>query len=774
MFIDPLFFSCWRNVYIKSIIFYYLKTNKTSISNVMLEKYNYYQLNDVNLMVSNKKLLPLLVDKIKKRCELNFNFTKNEIPFQIIFQHLNSSDYREFYQSLFKNYSWYFLSSVDLIVDYAISCNNKIIIQVLLEKFSLKLENYNKLFIEAILIGSIEIADFLKNKYLINLSGEEFKKIWDLILGENIETFPKNEAYSTFNGIKHGNEMGSDKKNESIQYLVKELNAPIPPLVDSNSFKCFIDFSIKNRNLKFILSTCYSISYLKSSLESFKSISPSYTDSIKILSIQELDEIRDRLTLQELESNVQDIETNNQIISQLVGMASKYTNINFNVNMMFYYQHYYPNDLKQWCDVIYNVYNYNEVLISHGDYKNLVLNVNKLPIEPSVEGKSIYSMGIESFTLFRSCKKDLQDKCLTFIQDAINHQLDQSILPEMKHSICDVIKFFISFGNLQMIQQLLSQLDQNNIQVHHSNSMYSLISNTEMFDIIYQRFRDTYNLNEFLDNVNMFNKNEIKYLMLNHFKKNYTQDYYEQVANYSPIVSHLLNEFIFDNIDDFKGKIIESKIWLKRTEFINTFVPLKHFIKLIEIIPTEEIYNCLDSVEILKYIFDNRKQDVINGRFDIQENSSIFNLYASGMMEEIFENHLEKPINLQTPNLNRTFNLIIKSIDLKSMKFLIDYFNLSSNKNFILDFKGCLIAISNNNRLEVLSFLYNNYPTLLSQNNLQYLFEHCIQVSGSIEIIHYIIKKIRFKPNFEFSDKKNNNNIYNKTLIAKNYFLNLK
>ncbi|KAN0009720.1 hypothetical protein ACTFIU_007019 [Dictyostelium citrinum] len=767
-----LFFDCWRNVYIKRVIFNNIKKNKTSIINQVYGIYNYFQLNDVNLMASNQNLHDLLIDKIKKRIKINFNFLKTKIPFEFLFKEFNSDESIDFYNILFGNYPEYFLSSVDATVEYAMICNNKVALQSLIKHFSYTSNNYNDLFIGSILNGSFEVADYLRNTFCINLSNDEYKEIWNsLLYKENVEGATQH-SHSMFEGLKNNSNVNFNKINDSIEYLVKKLNSPLPIAVDNNKMNSFIDFSIKNRNVEFILSTCYSISYLKSSLESFVSPNPTLTNPIKILTIEELDEIKMKLTKQELESNVQDIETNNEIISQLVGMASKLTDINFNVNMMFYYMHYhFNNSPNQWGDYLSNVYNYIEISISHGDYKTLVLNINKLPIDPSINGKSIYFMGIESYTLFRSCKSNIAQKNENFIQDVINHQLEMTIAPELKHSINDVIKFYITLGNVEMIQQLFTQLDHFNIQTNPSTSMYSFINTTEMFDFVYQRFRESFNLNEILEIVNMYNKLEIKYTILNHFKKSYTQDYYEQLVNFVPCANSLLNEFIFDNIQDFQNKLIETNIWSFRIEIFNTYPPLKHFKKLIEITPINEHYHCFDSVENLKYVLDYKKQDIINGRFKISECSSIYNIYACGMMEEIFENHLEKPINFPTTNLNNTFDLMIKSIDLKSIKFLIDYYNLSNNNTFIQNFKGCLNTISNLNKIEVLSFIFNNYPTLLSQKNLQSLFEHCIQVSGSIEIIQFIIKDIRFKPNLEKIDKININ-YSDKTFITNNYFFN--
>ncbi|KAM9998131.1 hypothetical protein ACTFIY_007803 [Dictyostelium cf. discoideum] len=726
-------------------------------------------------MTTNENLHILLIDKIKKIGNLNFNFPKTKIPFELIFQKFNSNETMDFYKDLFKNYPNYFLSSMDAICEYSMKCNNIVTIQVLIKHFSFIPNNSKEILISSILNGSFKVASFIKEFYNINPTNEDYNKIWNYLLyNENVEG-SKQEAHSMFEGIKHSKNINFNKINDSIEYLIKELNAPLPPPIDNNSFKCFIDFSIKNRNLEFILSTCYSISYLKSSLELFISPNPNLTNSIKILTIEELDEIKIKLTKQELESNVQDIETNNEIISKLVGMASKFTNINFNVNMMFYYQHYYFNEPpKQWGDYLTNLFKYIEISISHGDYKELLININKLPIDLTTNGKSIYFLGFESYTLFRSCKSNMNQKYEIFIQDVVNHQLDTTIAPELKHSIIDVLKIFITLGNIELIQKLFTQIDHFNIQINplNFNSIYSFINSIEMFDLIYQRFREIFNLNEILEIVNMYNKVEIKYLLLYHFKINYTQDYYQQLENYIPCVNNLSNEFIFENIQDFQNKIIESNFWSNshRIKTINTYLPLKHFKKLLEITPINEDYHSFNNFENLKYVLDFRKPDIINNRrFYIQfENSSIYNIYACGMMEEIFEEYLEKPINFPMKNLNNTFDLMIKSIDLKSIKFIIDNFNLTNNNTFIQNFKGCLNTISKFNRIEVLSFIYNNYPTLLSQNNLQSLFEHCLQISGSIEIIQFLIKDIRFKPNLENIDK--NINFTDKTFITKNYF----
>ncbi|EAL66318.1 hypothetical protein DDB_G0282225 [Dictyostelium discoideum AX4] len=703
MEIDNLFFYCWRNVYIRGLIFNFIKTNKTELINPNFGIYNYYQMNDVNLMATNKGLKQLLVEKVEKKYHLNFNFSKSGIPFENIFKNFKNETDKEFFNNLFKNYPNYFLSSIDITAEYSMACDCVVAFQVLVNNFNYTPINCKQLFIDSILKGSIETSKLINEKFNPKLNQIDYDEIWKLLLNKNVdlvieETIPNNDPIG--------------KINKSIEYLVKELNAPLPPPIDNNSFKCFIDFSIKNRNLEYILSTCYSISYLKSSLELFISPFPNLTNSFKILTIKELDEIKMKLTRQELESNVQDIETNNEIISKLVGMASKFT----------------------------------------------IENVDLMELEPHQKGKSIIITGKESFKIFRSCKNNIENVFKIMVQDIIdNFTFRTKPLTEI-HSVLDIIKFLATFGDTKLVLELFAEINKNYVIVSgYPNQAYSLVTSTEMFDIIFFKFKNAFRLNEIYDLVDSNNDRTNTYLILDHFKSKYPNEYNKVVAHYNPLPNHLLNEFIFNNLEEHKQKLIESECWLNRVR--NGVVPLEHFKKLLEITPDDQEYHCFESSEIFNYVFNQRMHDIENGRFQLTQRSNLLNYYVTGKLETTILNYIEKPINF--PNLNSCIDLLIKFNDLISLKFIFDYFNLPNCSNYQIFFKNHLILISEQNNLQVLSFIFQNYPTLLTQENLQFLFNHCYQKTASIEIINYIIKSIRFKPNLL--------NLYS-IPIVKNYF----
>ncbi|KAM9959586.1 hypothetical protein ACTFIR_000669 [Dictyostelium discoideum] len=742
MEIDNLFFYCWRNVYIRGLIFNFIKTNKTELINPNFGIYNYYQMNDVNLMATNKGLKQLLVEKVEKNYHLNFNFSKSGIPFENIFKNFKNQTDKEFYNNLFKNYPNYFLSSIDKTAEYSMACDCVVAFQVLVNNFNYTPINCKQLFIDSILNGSIETSKLINEKFNPKLNQIDYDEIWKLLLNKNVdlvieETIPKNDPIG--------------KINQSIEYLVKELNAPLPspsppPIENNNSFKCFIDFSIKNRNLEFILSTCYSISYLKSYMELFISPFPKLTNSFKILTIKELDEIKMKLTKQELESNVQDIETNNEIISKLVGMASKFTNINFYVNMVFYYQHYennyiYFNEIENQNQ---NLSLFNEILIAHGNYKGIVENVDLMELEPHLKGKSIIITGKESFKIFRSCKNNIENVFKIMVQDIIDNFTFRTKPLNEIHSVLDIIKFLATFGDTKLVLELFTEINKNYVIVSgYPNQAYSLVTSTEMFDIIFFKFKNAFRLNEIYDLVDSNNDRTNTYLILDHFKSKYPNEYNKVVRHYSPLPNHLLNEFIFNNLEEHKQKLIESECWLNRVR--NGVVPLEHFKKLLEITPDDQEYHCFESSEIFNYVFNQRMHDIENGRFQLTHRSNLLNYYVTGKLETTILNYIEKPINF--PNLNSCIDLLIKFNDLNSLKFIFDYFNLPNCSNYQIFFKNHLILISEQNNLQVLSFIFQNYPTLLTQENLQFLFNHCYQKTASIELINYIIKSIRFKPN---------------------------
>ncbi|KAM9980246.1 hypothetical protein ACTFIZ_006492 [Dictyostelium cf. discoideum] len=745
MEIDYLFFYCWRNVYIRGLIFNFIKTNKTDLINANYGIYNYYQMNDVNLMATNKSLNQLLVEKVEKKYHLNFNFSKSGIPFENIFKNFKNETYKEFYYNLFNNYPNYFLSSIDKTAEYSMACDCVVAFQVLVNNFNYTPINCKQLFIDSILKGSIETSKLINEKFNPKLNQIDYNEIWKLLLNKNVglvieETIPKYDPIG--------------KINQSIEYLIIELNAPLPPSSppiennnNNNSFKCFIDFSIKNRNLEFILSTCYSISYLKSYLESFISPFPNLTNSFKILTIKELDEIKMKLSKQELESNLQDIETNNEIISKLVGMASKFTNINFYFNMVFYYQHYENNYI--YFNVIENQNEnlslFNEILIAHANYKGIIENVDLMDIEPNQKGKSIIITGKESFKIFRSCKNNIENVFKIMVQDIIDNFVNRTKPITEIHSVLDIIKFLVTFGDTKLVLQLFAGINKNHVIVAggYPNQAYSLITSSEMFDIIFFNFKNAFRINEIYDLVDSNNDRTNTYLILDHFKSKYPNEYNKVVRHYSPLPNHLINDFIFNNLDEHKQKLIESECWLNRVRQ-GSVVQLDRFKQILHLIPHDREYHCFESSEIFNYIFNQRMHDFENGRFQLTHRSSLYNYYVCGKLETTILNYIEKPMDF--PNLNSCIDLLIKFIDLNSLKFIFDYFNLQNCSNYQSFFKNHLILISEQNNLQVLSFIFQNYPILLTQENLQFLFNHCYQKTASIELIDYIIKKIRFKP----------------------------
>ncbi|KAN0029135.1 hypothetical protein ACTFIV_011010 [Dictyostelium citrinum] len=739
---DYLFFYCWRNVYIRGLIFNFIKTNNTNLINSNFGIYNYYQMNDVNLMATNKGLKQLLVDKVEKKFHLNFNFSRSEIPYENIFKNFQDEKDHFFYQNLFNNYPNYFLSSIDKTAEYSMACNCTVALKVLINSFKYIPIDSKQLFIDSILKGSIETSKLIKEIFNPQLNEKDINGIWKLLLNKNVElvieeTLPNNDPIG--------------KINQSIQYLIKELNIPpLPPLSppnNNNSFKCFIDFSIKNRNLGFILSTCYSISYLKPSLESFISPNPNLTNTINILTIKQLDEINMKLTKQELESNVQDIETNNEIISQVVGMASKFTNKNFYYNMVFYYQHY-KNKYIFFDELIENQQQnlslFNEILIAHGNYKGIIENVDRMNIEPHQKGKSIIITGKESFKIFRSCKSNIENVFKIMVQDIVQNFTTKIKAFTEIHSVLDIIKFLVAFGDAKLVLQLFSEINRNYVLVSsYPNQDYSLVTSTEMFDILFSKFKNAFRLNEVYDLVDSNKDRSNTYLVLNHFKLKYPEEYNKVVRHYIPLPNHLLNNFIFNNLEEHKQILIDSECWLNR--ITQGTVPLEHFKKLLEITPHHQEYHCFESAENFNYVFNERMFDIESGRFRLTHRTSLYNYYVSGKLETTILNYIEKPMDF--PNINSCIDLLIKLSDLKTLKFVIDYFNLPNCSNYQSSFKNHLLLISEQNNLDVLSFIFQNYPTLLTQENLQFLFNHCYQKTGSIELINYIIKTIRFKPN---------------------------
>ncbi|KAN0055615.1 hypothetical protein ACTA71_008731 [Dictyostelium dimigraforme] len=733
---DSLFFYCWRNVYIRGLIFYFIKTNKTDLINSNFGIYNYYQMNDVNLMATNNGLKQLLIEKVEKKFHLNFNFSKSEIPFENIFNNFKSEKHVQFYKNLFNNYSNYFLSSMDKTAEYSMACDCTVAFQVLVENYKYKPINYKQLFIDSILNGSINTSKLINEMFKPQLNEEDINKIWKLIINKNIElvideSLPKRDPIG--------------KINQSIEYLVNDLNIQLPSVVYNNSNNCFIDFSIKNRNLQFILSTCYSISLLKSSLESFISPYPHLTNSFKILSIKELNEIKSKLSVQELESNVQDIETNNDIISKLVGMASKFTNNNFKVNMVFYYQHY-ENKYIHFEEIEnQNLSLFNEILISHGNYKGIIENVDRMGIESHPKGKSIIITGDESFKIFRSCKNNIENVFKTMIDDMVEYFTTKTKPYSEIHSILDIITFLVNYGDPKLVLSLFNEINKQFIMVpDFPNQSFSLITSTEMFDIIFHKFKNSFRINEIYDLVDLNNDRTNTYLILNHFKSKYPKEYNKVVRNYRPLPNHLLNEFIFNNLEEHKQKLIDHECWLNRIRGSST-VPLEHFKKLLEFTPDEQEYHCFESPDNFNYVFNQRMNDIESGKFKLTHRSSLYNYYVSGKLETTILKYIEKPMDF--PNINSCIDLLIKITDLNTLKFIIDYFNLQTCSNYQIPFKNHLLLISEQNNLMVLSFIFQNYPNLLSQENLQFLFNHCYQKTGSIEIINYIIKTIRFKPN---------------------------
>ncbi|EAL68219.2 hypothetical protein DDB_G0278093 [Dictyostelium discoideum AX4] len=788
---DFLFFKIWKNKYIKTIIFKYLKIKQQQqqyYNDEILENriyYNYYQLKNVDLMSINNK--GLLRDKVKNSMILKFTFDSNKIPFQEIFKNFkkNSEKNKEFYFNLFKNYSKYFINDIDnnnnnnsSIINstafYITLCDCVVAFDILIKKYNFKpilrsgggSKNKNKninwspLYYKSILVGSINIANYLKDEIGCILSEDEKSKIYYQLI--NIDYSNKNYKKKI---ILYG---AMENRNKSIHFL-NSIKISIPPQNnininnndddnDNDDFTSLIDFSVKNKTLEFCLNTCYSIIYLKELFKNYKFVefvNKSKEAENVILSIEQLDKFRDEQQLQrQLNCLVKDLDCCNQSFRSIVRMSIFYTSsLHLRSNLMFcnakFDNNYFPE---------YSHKKTVRLALGMGDYKKL----KSIGAFQSLNNLSQFNIPkYPLFGLLLKNPKHLESVKSKFIDSLINDYFTKLYIYQGKIEV--IIMILIINENIDLIQFLINHpvgLLENNIKIQRNH--FKFIKSQKMFN--------------FLLSVNLI---EIENLKL--IKPPPSQQQQQDQPQQQPICNPInwekkVNIYYLDETDNYDDN---------KNDSINPFLPManiplwKFIIIVSELTPIDMQYSCLNSKEKLKWVLENR-QDVDSKRCFLikDELSNSFGIYDSFGIEKcktikIFNEIIEYYQNIDCKEIdsNNNNNIIYKFNEFykptgKMINFIDHLFfysvfsdiikrcnfeTLDSFLNFIMDKRNqdqqsktmflskLLQSIGELNALEVFSHLFTNHSNLFTQDD--YLNCYIIaSTHGSIELKDFILK----------------------------------
>ncbi|KAM9952648.1 hypothetical protein ACTFIR_007702 [Dictyostelium discoideum] len=713
---------------------------------------------------------------------LKFTFDSNEIPFQEIFKNFkkNNEKNKEFYFNLFKNYSKYFINDIDnndneSIINstafYITLCDCVVAFDILIKKFNFKpiLKsgggknknlniNWSPLYYKSIIVGSINIANYLKDEIGCILSEDEKSKIYYQLI--NID-------YSNKNYKKKEILYGSmENRNKSIHYL-NSIKISIPPQNNNNNddndnddnndnddFTSLIDFSVKNKTLGFCLNTCYSIIYLKELYKNYKFVG--FVNKCKeaenvILSIEQLDKFRDEQQLRgQLNCLVKDLDCCNQSFRSIVRMSVFYTSsLHLRSNLMFcnakFDNNYFPEySHKKTIRLALGMGGYKK-LKSIGAFQSLnnlsQFNIPKYPL----------------FGLLLKNSKHLESVKSKFLDSLINDYFTKLYIYQ---SIIEVvIMVLIINGNIDLIQFLINHpvgLLENNIKIQRNH--FKFIKSQKMFN--------------FLLSVNLIEIENLKLIKLQQLQQPQPQPVCNPIHWEKKVHLYYLDET--DNYDN-------------KNDSINPFlsmpnIPLWKFIIIVsELTPIDMQYSCLNSKEKLKWVLENRQQDVDSKRCFLikDELSNSFGIYDSFGIEkcktikifnEIIEYH-QVPIDCkQIDNSNNNNNIYKfnefykptgKMINFIDHLFFYSIFSdiikrcnfekLDSFLNFIMDKRNqdqqsktrfilkLLQSIGEMNALEVFSHLFTNHSNLFTEDD--YLNCYIIaSTHSSIELKDFILK----------------------------------
>ncbi|KAN0000085.1 hypothetical protein ACTFIZ_008544 [Dictyostelium cf. discoideum] len=685
---EKLFWSVFRNKYLNKIIF--------KRSDFKLNSYTFYEINNVEWIISNKHFSLLREKVMRNDRNLNFRFIDLSDPIFAFFK----DDY-EFYYNLFKNYgNNEYISKLTLsdLEFYSQINDNVALLKILIDKSK---DYINlKLFYKFICIGAINSSIYLYNNYfkdyLINNQPKSTNELWYETIGYSSELNPK------FNYRKKGfyNHEAYYKKVEfyvnfiskSIPQYSKLLNNTYEIELQMTHFNnpIIFDLSIHKQKLKHLIVYCKTIILLL--LVNQTELNYSKDD---IIEMEQLNQWEIQFTNSELNTNVSSFSFKNEKVKRLFKMMLPFCGNRILVNKI-------KNDELSEKD---------SFLIYQTKYNGKMDHASKKEFLPIAFG--FYDRVSSEFNCqrlftnpFEFCMNDRTDRIIPFFKDAIKDQLDPSIESSLKLSKINLINIAMVINDFEILQMVHNQLYNNNKSYDNNDEFYldekcySDELDSRIFDFVIYKISEKSRLN-------ILNVIDRYYNLANHFKNNYPIDYKNSILHYrfylNPnLKSKLLpnyysNKFMFENYKDFVDNVNQVQIRLPQFIYYHVYNAFKIRPLLtyknsdngfeVEIKPTQ--YTLIDVNIVngsvasqLNWVMNNRIQDINDGTLQITYDKILLTQYLRNNIEETILNDID---NYQHQSVEPTIlkcllQEIAKRGDIKTIEFLIDQFK--NNQQF--------------------------------------------------------------------------------------------
>ncbi|KAM9982313.1 hypothetical protein ACTFIZ_006864 [Dictyostelium cf. discoideum] len=684
----------------------------------------------------------------------------------------------EFYKNLFKNYSKYFLPSILYTVNYLLRSDCVVGLIVLIDHFSFRVPI--NLYPKSIEFGSINISNYLVKEYKCKLTLEEQNNIWSILL---------NKPYK--------NEIILNNLNKSFHYLAS-INTILPTI----PLKFVIDFPIKSKSLDFIIDTCFSISYI---INSFKSSQIIYTSKdstetqIKLLSIIEIEQIKNKFSNIELETLVEDLDASKYSIKLLVKMACYFTSSMYKDENFTFYNLKFENkfDIQNYTEhqlIESSILSCNYGILSklyefhlNEDDRNCIQE-NSLCL--NIPNEYITNDPKQIFRYSLPLSNDLKRQKM-FIECSINDYCNNKLNSNRKFPIKHLIKIVLLFNKSTLVEYMLDLIIKFKpiIPKIKNKIIISWIQSTEVFDLLFQQKQEPLIIKDFkfkhlllprkdmnlIDpNQHVFNKNKIKdieflekfkkdkmlNILLNHYKENYNQDYKNGILNLKVSPFMFGSSFIFnnnnnnDNFNDFKSLLIEYEFWRKHLLGEHDYkgkiikdgprlLSTSQFIKILMITPENQNYTCLDSIETLDWLIKNKPNDLNNQRCITNQLLLFTHSYHSGTLKET-KIEFEKYHGNYFLNFILASGLIesiIKNADIESLNIIIDIFNEVKSPTSIKPPISISLSVTNLENGEKTHYYENEQNNQLKQiiKDIKLQIFKFIGSSNRADILEYLI-----------------------------------
>ncbi|KAM9995413.1 hypothetical protein ACTFIY_001597 [Dictyostelium cf. discoideum] len=809
---DVIFFKIWRNHFIRNNILEKIKDHKN-----FYDSFKYEKIFSCSWMIENGYYL-LLKEKVNRGENLIFNcidslWETNEKEFiprnltrkkfdngRLFVLDCNSIFYKEkaaihwdrnFYISLFKNYSNYFLNfnkneTESTLIEY----DNQQALQIFVENFNHVLEIES--FFRSFEIGSYQCSFYIFSKFKNEIlkSKKYQSRIWNTLLNHSIF---ENEMIEI------------DLINQRIDFIINKCQIPIPKsLSDIQQLQqqfipCFYEIKIYEQKLSTILDCLKTISQLSNIFKSFlKSINDK---SYKIKLTKDQDEYYSKkgsssqlnLELSNINSLIWSLGSGNNnnnnninntllLLLSITDIKNKFTNKELETNIIELLITSEKNEIifglyRSLLPFTYHlnhfIDNWNFYQIKRENNYQDYLKIKKHTIittDTIFHSKMFAHYKFQEFiddcqddnNLFRFCKT--KDSQINFINN-FNKDLIMTNQPKKYNLYKNILSNLVWLDDIELIN-LLKKPVEVEFKQNEKLLLVSKLKSNEMFDIVYQvlkmanEMERNLNILKSIDyansptttntvsNVTIGNDGQpIKRILemlilseksniLQHFKNNYTLDYYSQV-NYIDLTNKTFKfgifKFVYDNLSDF-SVYDRVNAWRNNLSFITNVQEFKY---LVERTPSSSDYKLPsdNGLSYFKYMVQERLFDLQSGRCGLESHKHPIYQYFKLVKDkrqgkEINEDDIKKEFNdliypkkssFSSYTLRSTFSKICQYHDLGLIDLIFNNASNFTNFNEKITYSKSYVqtileVITSQGDLELFKYVNSKFPEIVSIN----------------------------------------------------------